>query len=125
MASPSSREAGIQELIHRLHVREFQPEHVIEAARLLAQIQTHSDSIAMAQKLMISPLIQVRTFATQLLKAIASESSKARATLSETTSDEVQVEEKTPAQLSYAAIGEVIKQWIHEEKKMRPGKAGF
>lgn len=104
MAEISMRDQGLQELIHRLHVREFKPEHVQEAAEVVAKVQTHADSMKLAQNLITSPIIQVRTFAGHLLAAISPQSPDNR---------------ESP--MGYPAVAEVIKQWVHEEAK--PGKA--
>lgn len=98
-ADPSAREKGIQELLHRLHTREFSPEHVREAAEVIAQVQTRADSVRMAQKYLVSSIIQVRTFAAHLLKTVETPDLQSSATM------------------GYQALAEVVKQWIHEEPK--------
>jgi hypothetical protein len=93
----STREQGIQELLHRLHTREFAPNHVLEAAEVIAQVQTREDSIRMAQKYLVSPVPQVRIFATHLLKTVE------------------KPDLESPAKMGYQALAEVVKQWIREE----------
>lgn len=105
----SEREKGLQELLHRLHTREFAPEHVKEAAMVVAQIQTKADSVRLAQRYIASPLVQVRNFARQLLQVVeAPEKTEAN-------------DAQAPAHMGYAAIAEVVKQWIHEEANRGTG----
>ncbi len=109
MAEISMRDKGLQELIHRLHVREFNPEHVQEAAQLVAKVQTLADSMKLAQNLMTSPIVQVRAFAGHLLAAISPQSP-----------------DNKQSPMGYNAVAEVIKQWVREEAKpgkVRPSKA--
>jgi hypothetical protein len=95
----SAREHGIQELLHRLHTREFAEAHVLEAAEVIAHVQTREDSIRMAQKYMVSSISQVRVFATHLLKLIE------------------KPDLESPATMGYQALAEVVRQWIREEAK--------
>jgi hypothetical protein len=99
----SEREKGLQELLHRLHTRVFAPEHVKEAAVVVAQIQTKADSVRLAKRFITSPIVQVRDFAEQLLRVV------------ETPEKSVAQDAEAPAHMGYAAIAEVVKQWIHEE----------
>lgn len=118
---PSERERGLQELIQRLHVREFHPDHVREAARIVAQVQTHKDSLQLAKRLIGSPLIQVRDFANHLLAAIHDKAGAAGQAEGQTESNPptapgiaVADSDRKPG---YEAIAEIVKQWIREEKR--------
>jgi crotonobetainyl-CoA:carnitine CoA-transferase CaiB-like acyl-CoA transferase len=95
----SSRQQGIEELLRRLHTREFAAAHVQEAAEVIAQVQTREDSVRMAQKFLVSPISQVRVFAAHLLKTVE------------------KPDLEPPARMGYQALAEVVKQWIREEAK--------
>jgi len=121
----------IEELVRRLETTPYSASDIHEAGQILAELQSTTSTYQMALKFSDSQHTQVRALGIAMMESIAAQSDAAKGFLAglKDVTQLLEAGRLTPVETQsegpdYAAIGQVIKMFLQEERdKRNRGKA--